>query len=687
MTPHSGDSDPSDDADPADYLVPLARRATVRIHGAGAGHPLYGSGFFVAPQWVLTCAHVVSRAPGEPAGPDGAPEEAAAAGEPVEAAEAKVTVGWGDRMLDGVVEWAEPAVWEGRGAWPAPDLALVRLLDPVDHPCVYLSERTPRTYPASLVAYLGYTELTGDVEAFDGRCTVRGQLGSMLRLGDDEIPHGVSGGPVLDLVRGEVIGVVKAQRTAHQDGGLAVPVQQLRRLPGAERGPAADRHQREPAADLYQRVTSAHDLYHADRHNSVNRSVDTWTDVHSEIDACAGRALTPGLRTKLLGLLAQLPPPTDAETLRKIVEDSRGTSFEVDLAPRSWRDGLGLLYELRRGTTEMKAVLRYAVLAATADRLGDLDDPAEPAVWEWAEGHAGEAALDRVFRYALGEERRARAGSRGSTGVDLTPEQWNGPEAILQLFPDGWAPGRFDWRVTVMHPEGRVQVVEEGFRTELAALPGALRQPLREAFRRCDSARVLAPLQLAVPGDFIPLAAADWPFGPGGGTLTPDRPVVIRRTDVPAEDDEQAARRAARWGALATQRPRPDVLDCDEGVPSELPDEDALRARPNDTLPVLCRSADTAHDALNRVFLSGYGVALWRHEPVGEDMLCADFHRGVAHTVRVARTAGRLPAALADLRAKVARKVPESYWATGLTMLCTDPTRPLPGADDLLEAP
>ena len=64
-----------------------------------------GSGFFVAPNWVLTCAHVAL------AGQEGAVGEAAR----------KVTVGHGDRMLTGVVEWAEPAAAPGTGtAGPRP---------------------------------------------------------------------------------------------------------------------------------------------------------------------------------------------------------------------------------------------------------------------------------------------------------------------------------------------------------------------------------------------------------------------------------------------------------------------------------------------------------------------------------------------------------------------------------------
>ncbi|NUP41898.1 MAG: trypsin-like peptidase domain-containing protein, partial [Streptomyces sp.] len=309
MTPRGDDSDPFD---PAEYLVPLVREATVRIHGAEPGHPLYGSGFFVAPNWVLTCAHVACRAPQDAAGAGDRREEAAAVGQP---AARKVTVGWGDRMLAGVVEWSEPAAEDGGGNWPAPDLALVRLLDAVQHPCVYLSERTAKTYPSNQVAFFGYTHIEGAVESYDGRCTISGQVGgsgtgSMLRLGnEDEMPYGVSGGPVLDLLRGEVIGVVKGRRRG-QDGGLAVSLQQLRRLPSTP----------DPADDLYQRVMAAHDQHHADRHGFVGGRGGTWTDAHDQIDACAGRALTPGQRTELLGLLAQLRPPADAESLRTIVE-------------------------------------------------------------------------------------------------------------------------------------------------------------------------------------------------------------------------------------------------------------------------------------------------------------------------------------------------------------------------------
>ena len=89
------------------------------------------------------------------------------------------------------------------------------------------------------------------------------------------------------------------------------------------------------------------------------------------------------------------------------------------MAPRDWRDGLGLLYDLRRGTTELEAVLRYAVHAATADRLGPTDEAAERALWDWAQQTAGAAdTLSRLFRRTLVDERKSRLRVRAAPGTD-----------------------------------------------------------------------------------------------------------------------------------------------------------------------------------------------------------------------------------------------------------------------------
>jgi vWA-MoxR associated protein C-terminal domain/Trypsin-like peptidase domain len=654
--------------DAAETLVPLAGAATVRIHGPESGHPFRGSGFFVAPNWVLTCAHVAL-----------AGQEESVAG-----AARKVWIGYGDRLLGGVVEWAEPAVRPAGGHWPAPDLALIRMLDIIDHPCVWLSERTAKTHTSNPVAFCGWIAMDGEVVSYDGRCTVSGQLGAgsggVLKLGNqDEMPQGLSGGPVLDLVRGEVIGVLKARRTG-QDGGLAVGIQQLRRLPVAA----------DPLDDLYHRVMTAHDLHHSDRYRSVRDAEVTWTDAHSEIGATTGRALTPGRRTHLLGMLAQLPPPAGARGLLDIVTETRGTPAQgLPLAPRAWRDGLGLLYDLRRGD-ELEAVLRYAVHAATADRLRPAEEAAERALWRWAQEIAADTGASRVFRSILVEERRARLRAREAVTEPAVPEHRTGPEALLEIIPRGWEPGRCDWRVCVLPQNGEVVCVQEDFHgTAFADLPARLAEPLGEAFRRCDlPGSYTAALQLAVPGTLVALAADTWRLRPGDRPLGAQRPLITRRTDPPPDEDPAVAgERRARWAALRSRSAATEVLDCDEAAECDLPGHTALRALPRETLPVLCRSGAAAREALHDLVVAGHAVALWRREPAAPQAPCADFHRGVIRTVRQAGTTAALPAALRTLRSEVADRTPEAYWSAGLMLFLDDPTRPLPGTDELLETP
>ncbi len=666
---------PEQFGDPAEILVPLAAAATVGIHGTGPGNPFLGSGFFVAPNWVLTCAHV-AQAEGEET-IVGAPRRS-------------VCVGYRDRMLKGVVEWATsqaPDTPAGTGSprWASPDLALIRLLDQeADHPCVWLSERSAKGYTTNQVAYFGLLKVGGRIEPYSGQCAISGQLGTgtggLLRLSnDDEMPQGLSGGPVVDLVRGEVIGVLRARRQ-DRDGGLAVSIQQLRGLPTAA----------DPARDLYHRVMTAHDLYHADRHRFVgDQEFYGWTEAHTDIGAAAGRALTPGQRTELLGRLAQLPPPAGARILEEIVGEVRGGRPQgLPLAPRSWRDGLGLLYDLRRGS-ELEAVLRYAVLAATAERSVPAEESAEEALWAWAEHTAGAQGLARIFRSNLAGERTARLRARGTREPVRDPALRARSEAQLEIIPRGWEPGHYDWRVTVAPENGEVDCVQEDFRgTAFADLPARLAAPLAEAFRRCDEPDHLAALQLAVPGALVAFAADAWRLDPTGPALGAARPMVVRRTDPPPDEDEAVAReRQERWRTLHRRRPVTEVLDCDETARADVPEEADLRTRPRDLLPVLCRSGPGAPEALHRLVRCGYAVALWRRDQVADDRVCADFHRGTQHTVRIAGTAGGLPAAVADLRAAVADGVPEAYWSTGLTLLYDDPTRPLPGTDELLETP
>jgi vWA-MoxR associated protein C-terminal domain/Trypsin-like peptidase domain len=206
-------------------LRELVLAATVRIHRSGAGYAhdepggFLGSGFFVAPNWVLTCAHVVHAEEG-----------------------GEVTVVYRTSPYEdpcavpGAVAATLPEQ-AGRlvpRSWPAPDLALVRLREPVGHTCVYVSERPNPHFGGNRVYYAGWTGARGRLEILDGYLSVQGTISAwspeeQVRLGQNDLPPGVSGGPVIDPVRGEVVGVLKS-RADQGTGGTSIGVEQLRTL-------------------------------------------------------------------------------------------------------------------------------------------------------------------------------------------------------------------------------------------------------------------------------------------------------------------------------------------------------------------------------------------------------------------------------------------------------------------------
>ncbi|RKN40458.1 trypsin-like peptidase domain-containing protein [Streptomyces hoynatensis] len=712
--------------DPFESLAPLVEAATVRIQDPPRGYAdgesttgPRGSGFFVAPNWVLTCAHV------------------ALGGGPAEGGGREVGLIFGDMTSPalGLVEWAEPMEHRGEGRWPAPDLALVRLVDPIPHECVWLTERTARVFTSKEVAFFGCVAPDGEagrIAHLSGRCTIRGEMGGdgQLKLGpEDEVPRGVSGGPLVDLERGEVIGVLKARRTG-RDGGLATSVLQLRRLPRPA-GPVAAE-----ADDTYQRVMHAHDRHHAARHRDDHAADATWTDAQSDLRATGERALSPGERVELLGLLAELPPPTSSASLDRLVTEVLHRSYKEPLpAPRGWRDGLGRLYDPGQGQDELEVVLRYAVLAATADRPHPARPGTEEALLAWAHRTAaGAPDLSRWFRTTLRQEANARLRARdrlpdfgrervvaagaaivpppqvpAGGGAGFAPEAVpapvdgvpapRGPAAedepyvLLELTPHGWERGKYDWRVCAPGPGGELVSVDEDFRAVGPAdPPGRLRAALTEAFRRADRPERPVRLQAALPYSLLGLPVETWRLGPGLPPIGELRPVVVRCTDpVPeAEDSEELfALRLRRWDRVHQGPMRSEVLDCAHEEPRPLPEPAALIGRDQSTVPVLCRTPASGGEpaALHRVMASGYNVILWRREPPARPAECAGFHGGVQRTVALADRAGRLPAALWRLRARAAEDAAETSWSHGLALLYADPGHPLPGADDPLEAP
>jgi HEAT repeat protein len=168
-------------------LYELLRQSTIRI-AVGSGH---GTGFFVAPGLILTCAHVIKAAqPGTTA----------------------IELYWdGQTHATHVTAHRDDL-----------DLALLQV-NISDHPCVYLHEEEvalreplcsygyPDTYPDG-------DTLTCDFEGW----TVDIQRLLKFRMG--QVRPGMSGAPLLRMGTGYVCGIIKRSRDVGSDlGGRAIP--------------------------------------------------------------------------------------------------------------------------------------------------------------------------------------------------------------------------------------------------------------------------------------------------------------------------------------------------------------------------------------------------------------------------------------------------------------------------------
>ena len=171
----------------------LLQQCTVKL--SLPGRMGWGTGFFVAPEWILTCAHVVKKAEGEP-----------------------VQVRWQTQE-----NWSQAVVEELR---PDPyDLALLRVRLPTDDypPCVYLDGAIQSR---DLLHLFGYPD-----QEFDNGCPVTcncegftGDEPGLIKFKLGQVRPGMSGAPLLNQRTGKVCGMVKFTRDRSFDlGGGAVP--------------------------------------------------------------------------------------------------------------------------------------------------------------------------------------------------------------------------------------------------------------------------------------------------------------------------------------------------------------------------------------------------------------------------------------------------------------------------------
>ncbi len=644
------------------WLDAHAKAATVHLLSyEESGRPMWGSGFFVAPGWVLTAAHVLH---------------------PYLARDRNLTFavcGSAD-FNDGVPVPARLEQWlldERRGAQAPPpeeDLALVRLLDDtVEHECVWLPDRAVQ-HTGPLRAY-GYRPGAQDGRprpwSGDTQVNVRDTDYGLRFESTIEFPDGVSGGPMLDPDAGAVVAVTKARRGG-RDGGLAVSVLALRQF-----------------GTTYGQVMRAHDAWHG-KAAAPGRS--TWISAqHAVVTGgrpTGGEEWTPRDRQAALRRLAVLPPPPDGPTVRTLARAAISGGHwpqpqEQSLKLYSWRDGHGLLYDDSRPMGSLN-MLRYLQLVALYEHSRDR---AAEALTEWI----GERLADHPWpaMAALVTEARLpdtlRPDPADSARVVIPyPGPGEGTTIAVLLDPViGSDPTHFFWQIWIDDGDGE-PVLYEADRSLHGHRPGdvvaAMRPKLIDVFHDKDRADRPVPLEVALPPEYFSTAVHRWrlydklheyPLGA-------QRRVVLRSLERRGEPDNLWA---ARWQAMSTQAQLSGWR-----VSGARPDARQFRNAPHTAVPVICRSVGhgPGYQTVKLALDGGHGVLLWRidgHDGAGCGTSCEDLHAKTKWLFEPLESVTQLPDRLRRLRQEITEQRADRRWAEPLALLYDDPRRPLPAED------
>ncbi|MBA0051542.1 serine protease [Streptomyces sp. AJS327] len=702
----------------ADTLEDIIRPSVVRVGASAGGHAeggttFLGSGFFVAPGWVLTNAHVVSGR----GGPVGRRERVIT-----------VTTADGDNLPGEVMyllpgPGAAPATPRGRtsGAWPFPDLALLRVPEAewrVDEgtgcECLWLSDRSTLA-PADTGLY-GWIEVPGGAVEFHpstGRAS-GGRDGHLVIQGG-QLQPGCSGGPVVDLDRGAVIGVNKGVSKGG-GSGVATPITALRVLRDSEQHGGAVLHE----------LLSAHDRYH---HGRLDGAGDCWPRVQPRLQDSRG-GFSPELRAELYALFAELPPPRTAGEPIELSNAARlatlRPSYQVrEFRPHSWREGAGLLYDAHDGRVsdgagatglELEAVMVYAAKVwAALSREGRGGQAARSALREWIDRNRrqvrNQVVRQIIVPQALAEDPRTGL-TRSVARVEIEPDM-STPEAHTWHIRLDRGGGRVTMQHVAREPVPRALLREEISR----ALPAVL--DLGDAFG------VLADVEFVVPQPLFDLPVDAWPVR----MTDPDEPRACRtlplgrHRPVVLRDWARYGGREVREGYLEEWTRRWEALGAEAPAPVPLPGESRgedgarewLLAAPAGTVPVHSGRVGQGPGAgpMGAALAAGYPVALWTRcagehpapggegpgsgsgaggPPRGEPGRCAEFHERTRALFAGAATASELPARLRALRqrydgeSEAGETGTEADCARHLALLYDPPHRPRP-AEGLLREP
>ncbi|MET7711992.1 trypsin-like peptidase domain-containing protein [Streptomyces sp. NPDC005407] len=631
---------------------------------------MWGSGFFVAPGWILTCAHVL------------APH--------LKGDRDRIFHLRGSEVNDGEPLQARLDCWlldgEPRAEQRVPveqDLALVRLVDPhVEHECVWLTDRTD--YPGGRGIVQGYRPEQQQYGA--ERRAVRWKAAARINGFDDdygmrfrpeaEFPKGGSGSPVLDAHTGAVVGILKSRR-AGRDGGMAIAATALRRF-----------------GSTYQLLMAAHDRWHGQSpkvtgHNWIERQHQLpGAGVHTSGD----QWWSPHDRREALFLLAGVHPPGAIRPVVELAKKARGgvASPPGQLLPRIWRDGHGLLYEAGQPVAAI-AALHYLQLVVEYERSRG-GDPV--ALADWVARRLQE--VPRIVHTVVTQ-------ATLPPGL-LHPRTPDGQDRIVVRYPrpgDGSAvvivelepvcdarPTRFYWRIRVDDGQDVNEPLHEeqtGDGVPPEQLIQRLRGPLDEVFASVDSPGVPAPLEVALPVEHFDTAVHRWQLTEMARLHYPAyvgvrRMVVLRDLARRGKPDAVWQR---RWEGMAAADA---LIACRTPPQRQVPRPRHFEDMPPSAVPVLCRPAGSGvgRRAIGMALQAGHGIALWHtdgHPDHGCTEFCEDLHRGAAQLLGQTAGATELPDRLRRIRDDISGSRNSRHWAEGVAMLYDDPSRPLP-ADD-----
>ncbi|MCM2388019.1 trypsin-like peptidase domain-containing protein [Streptomyces albipurpureus] len=657
----------------------LARAATVHLGavdatGEGRGDS-WGTGFFVAPGRLLTCAHVV------------APH--------LKAASDRIFWITGSEVNGGEPLAARLDAWLLDGP-PRPelrvpveqDLALVRLLEPdVEHECVWLTDRTD--YPGGRGVVQGYRpapDPAGDAEAFDDgrsrRAAVRWKATVRINGFDDdhglrflpeaEFPKGGSGSPVLDAHTGAVVGVLKSRRIG-RDGGMAIAATALRRF-----GP------------VYQRLMADHDRWHG---HSPKITGHNWIERQHQLPGSGvhtgGDQWSPRDRREALSQLSAITAPEGIRPVAELVKKARGGVAPPpgQLPPHAWRDGHGLLYEAGQPVAAI-AALHYLQLVVEYER-GRGGDPAALADWVSLRLQEVPRIVHTVVTQAtLPPALLSARTSQGQHPVIVRyPRSGDGSAVVvIELEPvsDAQVP-RFYWRVRVDDGHSVNEPLYEeqnGDGVSPERLVQRLRTPLAETFAMVDAPGTPAPLEVALPLDHFDTAVHRWQLTEMAHLHLPAyvgvrRMVVLR--DIARRGEPDAGWRR-RWEALENAG-APKA--CRTPPRRQVPRDRHFREMAESAVPVLCRpvGSGVGRRAIGMALAAGHGIALWHtdgHPEYGCTDFCDRLHEGAALLLSQATDAMELPERLRRVRDDISGSRNSRHWAESVAMLYDDPGRPLP---------